>query len=364
MLNPHGAELTIDLAALADNWRLLASRAAGAECGAVVKADAYGCGIAQIVPALAKAGCRTFFVAHLAEGETARAAAPDAAIYVLNGLPPGALASYAAARLRPVLGSVAEVNEWSISGKGEPCALHVDTGMNRLGLSATELAFVGSEAELRKMGVGLVMTHLTASEDKSDPMTDEQARRFAAIAARYPDIAKSMWNSSAHFRDGLPAYDLTRPGYALYGGNPTPGAPNPMKPVVGLRASIVQLRDVRDGEAVGYNGRWHAKGPRKLATISVGYADGYPRNGGGLDGARGGNALVGGVPCPIAGTVSMDLIILDVTDAPADAAKRGGEAVLIGGELDLDTVGAGAKTIGYEMLTNLGRRYQRRYVNG
>ncbi len=366
-LTGHGARLTIDLAAIAGNWRLLADRArgerAGAECGAVVKADAYGCGIERVVPALWSAGCRTFFVAHLSEGRRTRSVAPDAVIYVLNGLLPGTTGHYRADRLRPVLGSVAEVNAWSIEGKGEPAALHVDTGMNRLGLAAGDLPFIGGQQQLRDMGVALVMTHLSASEDHDDQSTVRQAGRFAEVAARYQEIPGSLWNSSAHFRSGLPPYDLTRPGYALYGGNPVPGTPNPMQAAVTLAAIIVQVREVRDGDAVGYNGRWHAKGARKLATLSIGYADGYPRNASVTDtDTVGGVALVGGVPCPFAGTVSMDLIIVDVTDAPADAAQRGEPVTLIGDGLDLDIVGAGARTIGYEILTRLGARFHRSYT--
>jgi alanine racemase len=362
-----GATLTIDLGAIAANWRTLAARAkdgaggaeGGAECGAVIKADAYGCGIAAVAPALAKAGCRTFFVAHLAEGRAARAAlGPEPTIYVLNGLLPGSAALYAADRLTPVLGAPAEVGEWRDAGGGA-FALHVDTGMNRLGMSLDEAA------ALKRAGLaaeaGLVLTHFSASEDHADPANARQISAFADVAALFPDTRRSLWNSSGHFLPGARAYELTRPGYALYGGNPTPGQPNPMREVVRLTATILQVREVPDGAGVGYNSRWHAKGPRRLATICLGYADGYPRNGSNTDTTAGGSALVGGVPCPFAGTVSMDLIIVDVTDAPAGAAERGAPVTLIGDALDIDTVGAAAKTIGYEVLTSLGRRYQRVY---
>jgi alanine racemase len=360
----HGAELTVDLDALVANWRLLASRAGSAACGAVIKADAYGCGIEQVAPALRRAGCMSFFVAHLSEARRVRAAVADATIYVLNGLLPGAAALFLADELRPVLGSAAELTEWSLHGKGAPCAVHVDTGMNRLGFAFADLAVIADEAALRSLGARVVMTHLSASEDRADPATTRQAERFAKVAARYPNLAKSLFNSSAHFWPGLQPYDLTRPGYALYGGNPTPGQPNPMRPVVTLTATILQVREVADGEAAGYNGRWRAKGRRKLATICLGYADGYPRNGGAWEGHEGGHALVGGVLCPFAGTVSMDLIILDVTDAPSEAAKRGAPVTLIGEGLDLERVGAGARTIGYEILTSLRHRAARVYGGG
>ena len=211
-------------------------------------------------------------------------------------------------------------------------------------------------------GIGLVMSHFAASEVIDDPANARQISAFAEIAAAFPGVSASLLNSSGHFLPGCPSYQLTRPGYALYGGNPTPGKPNPMRPVVGLEAQILQLREVEAGTQVGYNGTWTAKGRRKLATICLGYADGYPRNASWTDRSQGGSALVGGVRCPFVGTVSMDLIIIDVSEAPAEVAKRGAPVTLIGGELDLEAVGAGAKTIGYEILTSLGRRHARRYV--
>lgn len=360
----HGAALTIDLSAIADNWRTLRTlaqqKSVAAECGAVVKADAYGCGIEQVAPALEKAGCRTFFVAHLSEAARLRNASPRATVYVLNGLPTGSAAHYRDLAVRPVIGSLEEIQEW---GTESPCALHVDTGMNRLGISATDLSDQSMLAAARSVNADFVMTHFCASEIPADPMNKRQIEAFAQVRHLLPGPRGSLLNSSGHFLRDAPAHDLTRPGYALYGGNPTPGQTNPMKPVVGLRAHIVQLREVHDGTTAGYNSLWTAKGARRLATISVGYADGYPRNGGGTDVAQGGYGLIDGVRCPFAGTVSMDLIILDVTDAPATAVKRGAPVTLIGGALDLETVGAGAKTIGYEMLTNLGRRYKRDYIS-
>ncbi|MGL5361653.1 MAG: alanine racemase [Bosea sp. (in: a-proteobacteria)] len=369
---PHpdetGATLTVDLGALQANWRLLRDRAGQAECGAVVKANAYGLGIEPAVTALAKAGCRTFFVAHLSEGRRARAVAPDARIYILNGLLPGTCAAYAEARLLPVIGSHEELAEWSAfrSSHNLPKggALHVDTGMNRLGFSVEAAHALASNGlgQISAAGLDLLMTHFSASEHPEDIANAQQITAFAALAAAFPALPASLKNSSGHFLDGAPSYALTRPGYALYGGNPVPGQPNPMQAVIGLEARIIQLREVPDGTRVGYNGRWTAKGIRKLATINLGYADGYPRPASASDMAAGGAAMVGGVRCPFAGTVSMDLIIVDVTDAPSDALKRGAPVSLIGGGLDLDGVGVAARTIGYEMLTSLGRRYSRRYT--
>ncbi|RDJ24151.1 alanine racemase [Bosea caraganae] len=362
-----GATLTIDLGALVKNWRALGQRA-GAEAGAAVKADAYGIGIEPAVTALARAGCRNFFVAHLSEGIRARAVAPEATIYILNGLMPGTCGRYVQHDLSPVLGSHDELSEWAAfratTNNARLAALHIDTAMNRLGLWPGEGLDLARERkrDIEAAGIGLVMSHFASSEDVAAPANARQIKAFAEIAAAFPGIPASLKNSSGHFLADCPSYQLTRPGYALYGGNPTPGQPNPMLPVLGMEARIIQLREVEAGTQVGYNGRWTAKSRRKLATIDLGYADGYPRNASWTDTSTGGSAIVGGVLCPFVGTVSMDLVIIDVSDAPADAVKRGSAVTLIGGPLDLETVGAGAKTIGYEILTRLGRRYARRYV--
>lgn len=366
-IGPDAAMLTVDLGALVANWRMLGTRA-GTEAGAVVKADAYGIGIEPAVTALSRAGCRQFFVAHLSEGIRARGAAPQATVYVLNGMLPGSCGIYAEHGLSPVLGSHEELLEWAsfrqTGAAVRPAALHVDTAMNRLGLWPGEGLSLAREKDgvVAAAGIGLVMSHFASSEDEADPANARQIAAFADIAAAFPELPASLLNSSGHFLKDCPAYQLTRPGYALYGGNPTPGRPNPMQPVIGLEARIIQLREVEAGTQVGYNGRWTARGMRKLATICLGYADGYPRNGSWTDAVSGGSAVVGGVLCPFVGSVSMDLIIIDVTDAPAGLAERGAPVTLIGGPLDLEAVGAGAKTVGYEILTSLGRRYQRRYV--
>ncbi|AWB21505.1 alanine racemase [Methylobacterium currus] len=355
----HGGRLTIDLAALRANWRRLAQAAECPETAAVIKADAYGCGIARAAPALWQEGCRTFFVAHLSEGVSAREAVPEAAIYVLNGFPPGSAPAYRAADLRPVLGSRDEIAEWAAANRAEgvrrPAALHVDTGMNRLGLSVPEGLALAGDPVVAEAGFDLLMSHLVSAEVEHDPLTDHQAAEFARVREAYPGIRASLANSSGDFLPSCRA-DLARPGYALYGGNPQPGRDNPMRPVVRLEAGILQVREVAAGATAGYNARWTARGPRRLATLSLGYADGFPRASTGR-----GEAVVGGVRCPFVGNVSMDLIILDVTEAPHDALRRGAPATLIGDGLDLDMVGRHAGTIGYEILTNLGRRYERVY---
>jgi alanine racemase len=237
--------------------------------------------------------------------------------------------------------------------------------MNRLGLDPSEAAAMADEGRFDGLAIELVMSHFTASEVPEDHANAAQIATFTntvkPLFQKY-ETAFSLLNSSGHFLDAAPAFDLTRPGYALYGGNPTPGHANPMRAAVRLVARILQARRVPAGARVGYNGAWRAPNPRILATISAGYADGYPRGGGGTD-ARGpgGHTLVADRLCPIVGTISMDLIIVDVTEVPEAARRRGAPAVLIGDGIDLEQVGHGAKTIGYEILTNLGRRYRRQY---
>jgi alanine racemase len=367
-MDDQGAVLTIDLGALGENWRRLAARAGAAECGAVVKADAYGLGIETVVPALVAAGCRTFFVAHVSEGVRARAVTPDAAIYVLNGLAEGRIADYRTHRLRPVLGSAPEIAAWSRLGSGcEAAALHVDTGMNRLGLRPDEARALIEAGELATRGIGLVMSHFASAEIEADAATARQNALFSALVevmrgGRNAAIPASLSNSSGHFVPGAPMFELTRPGYALYGGNPTPERANPMAPVIRLEAPVIQLRNVPAGEAVGYNGNFVARRASRIATISCGYADGYPRNAGSNPGHVGGTAILAGRECAFAGNVSMDLITIDVTDLSEGAVKPGDMAILIGEGLDIDRVGRAARTIGYEILTNLGKRYRRNVI--
>ncbi|MCJ2040237.1 alanine racemase [Methylobacterium sp. J-059] len=353
----HGARLIVDLGAIAENWRRLSAEAPGRACAAVVKADAYGCGAEPVARTLWAAGCRTFFVAHLGEAARVRGALPEAAIYVLNGLSPGSAPAYLAMDLRPVLGSVEEVSDWAAASRGmRAAALHVDTGMNRLGLAVPEALALAGDPRIGDAGIDLVMSHLVSAELPDEAVNARQIADFATVRAAFPGIPGSLANSSGIFLDGATHHDLLRPGYALFGGNPTPTRhANPMRPVVRLEATILQIRHVAAGAQAGYNGRWTAPAPRRLATLSLGYADGYPRAASGH-----GHALVAGIPCPILGLVSMDLIILDVTEA-ADA-RRGTVATLIGDGLDVDTVGRAAGTIGYEILTGLGSRYVRTYI--
>jgi len=360
-----GGILTVDLSAIEANWRALTRRAMPSECAAVIKADGYGCGLEQVAGQLAKAGCKTFFVADLYEARRARAVAADPAIYVLNGLLPGTASTYAELRARPVIGSMVELAEWDAFCLAQDwhggAALHVDTGMNRLGISANEAAALAPRIRAENHGITLLMSHLACAETPEHPLNEAQIKLFREVRVLYRGISSSLANSSGIFL-GNPAHcDMVRPGVALYGVNPTPGRSNPMRPAIELQARIVQVRNVPKGETVGYNAGWTAKRTTRLAVVAVGYADGYLRAASASDLAPGGNAIVAEKRCPLAGRVSMDLLAIDITDLPDNSTRRGDLATLIGDEITVDDVAKAAGTIGYEVLTGLGRRYHRVY---
>jgi alanine racemase len=360
--------LTVDTGALVDNWRRLAALGGGAACGAVVKADAYGLGQGPVMNALREAGCETFFVANLAEGEYARRLAPDAAIYVLDGVAPGCAARLAQAELRPVLGSFEELDEWiaqaRVSGVSLPAALHFDTGMNRLGFPPAAAPAVAARlAEYNGfVRPTLIMSHFVSSQLADAPINDRQIAAFEAARRFFPGVPASMANSSGIFLPQRPHFNLLRPGYALYGGHPTLAPDNPMRPVARLRARILAVREVAAGESVGYDATWIAPRPSRIATLGAGYADGVPVTASASANKAAGEAVVGGVRCPFVGRVSMDYIVLDVTDAPPQTAQRGGWAEILGDAIGVDHLARRAGVIGYEILTRLGRRYARRYV--
>ena len=364
-----GGRLTIDLAALAENWRTLRAISPASECAAVVKADAYGIGLERAARALADAGAKTLFVAHLAEAKIARTAAPGSVVYALNGLPPGAAAAYAQAGVRPVLGSREEIAEWAAfaasTGADPAAAIHVDTGMNRLGLSPEDFRDMQA-AGGPGFAPALLMSHLACADEPERPETEVQRRLFADLRALVPETPASLANSAGTLNPRTPggdlSFDLRRPGVSLYGANPVAGLASPLKPVVRLDARIVQVRDVREGEAVGYGGAERMRRPSRVAVLSLGYADGILRAGGGLSEGAGAHAVLAGVFCPYVGRISMDLTAIDVTDAPEREARRGAWVEVLGDHVGVDDLGRACGTIGYEILTSLGARYARRYV--
>jgi len=360
-----GGILSVDLGAIADNWRALGRRAMPVECAAVIKADGYGCGIEKVAVALAKAGCKTFFVADLGEATRVRAVVPEPAIYVLNGLLPGTAAAFADIRARPVIGSMVELAEWDAFTSANQwhggAALHVDTGMNRLGVSVNDAAALAPRIRSENHGINLLMSHLACAELPEHPLNARQISVFREVRMLYRGIPSSLANSSGIFLGAFAHCDMVRPGVALYGVNPIPGQSNPMRPVIELQARIAQVRTVPRGETVGYDAGWTAKRTTRIAVVAVGYADGYLRAASASDESPGADAIIGGKRCPLAGRVSMDLLAIDITDLPDNAARRGDLAILIGDEVTVDAVAGAAGTIGYEVLTSLGRRYHRLY---
>jgi alanine racemase len=360
-----GGLLTIDLAAIEANWRMLASTTVPVECAAVVKGDGYGCGLEPVTQTLSRAGCRTFFVADVAEGRRVRALAPEATIYVLSGIMPGSAQAFANDYLQPVINSTTELAEWdafvTINNWRGGAALHVDTGMNRLGLTMDEAVAIAPRLQSESHGFTLLMSHLACADVPDHPMNDQQIRQFREIRILYRGLASSLANSSGIFLGGTVYCDLVRPGVALYGVNPTPGRKNPMRPVVDLKGRIIQVRTIGKGETVGYGATFTAGRQSRIAVVAVGYADGFLRSASASKGKSAAEVVVAGRRCPVAGRVSMDLFAVDVTSLPEGIVRRGDLATLIGDGMSIDDLAAAMGTIGYELLTNLGRRYHRVY---
>ena len=357
-----GAVLTIDLGAIAANYRLLQARLGAAQCGAVLKADAYGLGAAQVAPVLARAGCRTFFVAHLDEGLALRQHVPAADIVVMHGLFAGCEAECLAAGLTPVLNAPGQLARWADLGRAEgrrlPAFLQLDTGMARFGLADAELdAVVADGRDLAAIDLRCVMSHLARADEPADPANTMQMVTFTAMRERLPPAPASLAASSGVFLPPAFHFDLARPGAALFGVAPVAGQPNPLRPVVTLQAKIVQWRDVPADTPIGYGHTARTAGAARLATIAVGYADGYLRSG-----SNRGCAWLGSTRLPVLGRVSMDSIILDASAVPEGALAEGTLVTLIGAARDVDAVATDAGTIGYEILTSLGHRYERRYL--
>jgi alanine racemase len=361
-----GAILTIDLGAILENYRRLKGAFQGKEIAPVLKANGYGLGAGAIAPVLAGAGARRFFVAHLDEAIELRgvldAEVPDCSIFVLNGLVRGAEPEFHHHRLRPVLNSLGELEAWTdlARQKGHRLAagLHIDSGMNRLGLPRAELdRLAGDHALLDGADLDFIMSHLACADTPAHALNSRQLHFFRQALTRLPPAPASFANSSGIFLSPDYHFDLARPGVGLYGVNPTPDAPNPMTQVVRLQGRILQVRDIDAPQSVGYGATHRARGPAQIATVAVGYADGYLRH---LSNQA--SAWIGGQRVPLVGRVSMDLITLDVTGVPFEAARPGKFADLIAPTDGLDRLAEEAGTIAYEILTALGPRYHRVYL--
>ncbi|WP_428029612.1 alanine racemase [Ancylobacter sp.] len=362
-LNEAGGVLTIDHAALAANYQELQRRVAPAACAAVVKGDGYGIGLTSAATTLWQAGARSFFVALLAEARTLRDLLPDAEIFVLNGLFPGTEAVYQERDLRPVLGSTTEIAHWQAfcerTGEALPAALHVDTGINRLGLTPAEAVHVAEGRDELGFPLALLMSHLACADEPDHPLNARQLEDFRAIVALFPGVRASLSNSAGTVGDPAYHFDLVRPGIAVYGGRPRADVA-PLRPVVRLELRIARIRHVHEGETVGYGGAHTAIRPSRVAILSAGYADGIPRLAGASDLRPGAEAVVAGHRCPLIGRISMDLLAVDITELAEDAVQPGDFTTLLGDGLTLDNLARHSHTIDYEILTSLGRRYHRR----
>jgi alanine racemase len=363
------AVLEIDLNALRANWAKLNEVAGDAECAGVVKADAYGLGLEEIASALAREGCRTFFAATIHEGQRVRAVAPGAVIYILDGLLPRAEHHYAGFDLRPVLSSLPEIKDWAMfcrkEGRRRPAAVHVDTGMNRLGVPPQDLdELSGPNSPLQHFEVSLIMSHLYNADLAGSPDNSKQLAAFNHARAALPSASASLANSGGTFMGLDYHFDLVRPGIALYGGRALEDKPNPMRPVVRLTARILQVRTVPPGDIVGYGGTFVATQSTRIATIACGYADGFLRALSGDRKTLGPVGYIGPHPVRIVGRVSMDLITIDVTNVPESLAHRGAWVEVIGQRVTVDDLTDRAGTIGYELLSRLSNRVHRIYIEG
>ena len=393
-----GAILEIDLAGIVENWQSLVRRAAPARCAAVVKANAYGLGAVSVARALAAADCRMFFVATLDEGIALRRGLGAAhEIAVFNGPLPGTAAEFAAHRLTPVLNDPGQIEEWAAAasrvlrdaslraapqddeffdlasktgrhpeeapkrlsrrrhrGWSALAMLHIDTGMSRLGLSATEFAALLEEPP--RIPWRAVISHLACADSPDHPLNERQRARFAAVTAQLPGVPASLAASSGIFLGPAYHFDLVRPGAALYGVNPLPGCPNPLRQIVRLSGKIVQVRQIDRGHSVGYGAAHTMEAPGRAATVAVGYADGWLRS---L--SHRGCGYLAGTRVPLLGRVSMDLVTFDVSAVPPALAHPGAMIELLGAQYGVDDAAEDAGTIGYEILCALGARYHRIY---
>jgi len=352
-MNHEGTVLTVNLDAVAANWRSLRTKT-GKRTAAVVKADAYGLGMLQVAKKLQREGCKDFFVVTIDEGVKLREVVTEN-IYCLGGIHSGDRALIEPNNLIPVLNSLDDIADW----KGR-CAIHFDTGMNRTGLSEDEAeALIADPTKLAHLKVECALSHFACADEPGHPLTQTQCEKFAHIhASLSPHLPGTIWslsNSSGIFERPGAVYDMVRPGYALYGGNPTPGQNNPMKPTVKLEATVVQVRDVQHGESVGYGASHIFQSDTQIATLTIGYADGLIRS---LSGR--GRVYWGNLSCAILGRISMDLTSVAIGHLP-DKPKAGDRLEVIGPHQDIDTLATHAGTIGYEILTSLGSRYTRVY---
>lgn len=356
---PYSSRLIIDCDAIAANYLRLVEHVAPAKCGAVIKANAYGLGVVEVAAALRHAGCRSFFVARLGEAEQLhRIAGSDCDIIILNGLDPGSEAACADAGFIPALNSASQLAAWRAHARSAaralPAALQIDTGMSRLGLSRDAALEAANDPDLAKeVDLKLLMTHLACGDEPERGVNSEQLHRFEATATNFPGVPKSISNSAGAFLPNAFHRDVVRAGIALFGVAPVPEARS-LQPVVRLDARVLQIRTIEAGTGVGYGLDHVAPSSQRLATIAMGYADGWPRSLGGK-----GAAWHEGVRLPIVGRVSMDSLTIDISALAENCLSEGDFVELLGPSQSLADVARDANTITYEILTGLGLRHAR-----
>lgn len=359
-IDHSGGRLTINLGSLVHNWRLLAQLAAPGECAGVVKANAYGLGLEPVARALWKAGCKTFFVALPQEAFELRGYLPEASIYCLGGLTPNGADDFGKHAIRPVLNTMDEVSEWAGLGGTHPAALHVDTGMTRLGLTMEDAASLAADTDLlARLNLTHVMSHLACADEPDHALNDEQIANFHQVRSLFPGLAGSLANSAGTLQGERFRHDLARPGIALYGGQSVVPCPVDLHPVVTLQARIMQVRQAKAGDAVGYGATRTLTRDSRIAILGMGYADGCHRLVGSHPDAH---VMVMDQPAPLLGRVSMDLIAADITEPHFDSVQAGMFVEVINASITVDRVAGWANTIGYEVLTGLGPRYARTYL--
>ncbi|MBI4921343.1 MAG: alanine racemase [Devosia nanyangense] len=363
----YGCRLTVDLGAMIRNWQALDKVSDGALTGAVVKADAYGTGIDASSRAFYFAGARFFFVATPDEALAVRAALPDAFIFVLDGLFPGAAPLYVGERLMPVLSSLPMLEEWLVAclarNEALPAALHFDTGMNRLGFRLSETSIVKRMCDEIGYAPQMIMSHLACADQPQHEKNRTQLALFASVKAQFPGIPASLANSAATMTSRDMHFQMVRPGIALYGGRAVNGRRNPMMPAVTLEAPILQVRDAKTGESVGYGATYTLSRDSRIGVIAIGYADGFLRSLSSSNQHGGGRAFVRGKLVPIIGRVSMDMCAIDLTELGADLPLPGEMVEVLGKNISVDDQADPAGTIGYEILTSLKGRYSRGYID-
>lgn len=351
------ATMTVHLGSIINNYQILRSNSSTAECAAVVKADAYGLGMDHVAPALYhEGGCKVFFVANLVEAITLRALLPDAVIYVFNGVFEDQVDVFLEHDIRPVLNYLSQISLWQ--GTSAPCAVHFDTGINRLGLSEDETEqFLNNRHDLN---VSLILSHLIQSEMAGHPSNEMQLDRFIRIRYQLPNAKASLCNSGGIFLGEDYHFEMLRPGIMLYGGNPgLPSLPDGLRHVAELHGRILQIRKLKPGMAVGYNSLWTAGTDARIAIVNVGYADGTYNTS-----DHNQRVFVGGHVAQMVGKVSMDMVAINITDEKFDHVSHKDDVELLGANITLE-MAAEVSTLGqYELLTGIGGRYNKNYNSG